>query len=328
MLELEYNMDRWAMEVAKSILNLIGNTPLVKLNKLAKDVKANVLVKLEYLNPSGSLKDRIAFKMIEGAEKDGSLKRGDTIVESSTGNTGIALSFVGTLKGYRVIIYETIPGKMDRERVEFMKRFGADVKLVRPELGDTTAIPGAEVELPGREICLNLERNNPNIWWARQFSNPANVAAHNETGREILAQTDRNVDAFVAAIGTGGTLMGVAEVLKQDLPSVKIVGVQPAGSRFAIVPGQPYPKSEISGGIISEMIDKDLVDAVATVSDEDAINMAHRLWKEEGLLAGISSGANVLVALREAKTLAEGKNVVTILPDSANRYLTEEHFVT
>jgi cysteine synthase A len=318
------------MKVVENVLDLIGKTPMVKLNRI-KDAEANVLAKLEYLNPSGSLKDRIALRMIEQAEKDGFLKPGYTIVESSTGNTGIALSFVGTIKGYKVVIYETIPGKMSEERVKVMKNYGAGVRLISPaELDELKekSVDGAEIELPGRILCKEIEENNPNVWWARQFSNPANVAAHNETGKEILAQTNCEVDAFVAAIGTGGTLMGVAEVLKEKLPSVEIIGVQPASSKFPIIPGQPYPKSDISGGIISEMLERNLIDEVVRVRDEDAINMAHRLWKEEGLFAGISSGANVLVAIMKAKKLGAGKTVVTVLPDSADRYLTDEHFVT
>ncbi len=319
------------MKVANSVLELIGNTPMVRLKKLTENVEADVLAKLEYLNPSGSLKDRIALTMIDKAEKEGVLKKGYTIVESSTGNTGIALSFVGTLKGYRVVIYETMPGKMSKERVKIMRSYGARVELVSPkelsELKDKS-ISGAEIELPGRIICRELEKKNPNVWWSRQFSNPANVAAHNETGKEILAQTDGKVDAFVAAIGTAGTLMGVAEILKEKSRNVKIIGVQPASSKLPIIPRQPYPKSEICGGIISEMLERNLVDEVVEVDDKDAINMAHRLWREEGLFAGISSGANLLIATKEAKRLGKGKTVVTVLPDSGDRYLSEEHFVT
>jgi cysteine synthase A len=318
------------MEVARSALELIGKTPTVKLNRLAKKTMGNVLVKLEYLNPTGSLKDRIALKMIEQAEKDGILKTGYTIVEASTGNTGISLSFVGSLKGYKVVIYETMPGKMSKERIKLIRRYGGEVKLVSPKFNrkKEKSISGAEIELPGREMCKKVEENRPNVWWARQFSNPANVAAHNETGKEILAQTDGKVDVFVAAIGTGGTLMGVAEVLKKKLPHVKIIGIQPASSLIPIVPGHPFPKSDISGGIISDMLERNLVDDVVKLSDEDAVNMTHRLWREEGLFAGVSSGANVLVALREAKKLGKGKTVVTILPDSGDRYLTSEHLIT
>lgn len=194
------------MQIAKSILDLIGNTPLVKLNSLTKDVQANVLVKLEYLNPSGRQKDRIALKMIEEAEKEGALKPGFTIIEASTGNTGISLSFVGALKGYRVVIDETIPGKLGKEKIKMMQNYGAKViEMVPEELEkQRKKCAGAEIELPGRRICLELESKGSGVWWARQFSNPNNVKAHNETAREILNQTNGRVDVFGASIGTGG----------------------------------------------------------------------------------------------------------------------------
>lgn len=320
------------MKVVDNVLELIGNTPMVRLNQITKDVDAEILVKLEYLNPSGSMKDRIALKMIETAEAEGILKQGYTIVESSTGNTGTSLSFVGAMKGYAVIIYETIPGKMGDEKIKIMKNFGAEVHVISPkEFEDIKekSVSGAEIELPGRKICLELERKNEDIWWARQFSNPGNVKAHNETAREILSQTNGKVDAFVMSIGTGGTLMGIAEVLKKDLPQVKIVGIQPASSQKIIIPGTPYPRTEVSGGIISDMVEKrDLIDDIVSVADVEAVTMTHRLWREEGLFAGISSGANVFVALQEAEKLGKGKTVVTVLPDSGDRYLTEEHYVT
>lgn len=318
------------MDSEGSILNLIGNTPIVKLNRIGKNVSANILVKLEYLNPSGSIKDRIALEMIEQAEKEGKLKTGFTIVESSTGNTGIALSFVGAVKGYKVTIYETMPERIGMERRKIMENFGAEVRLIDEhtyaELREKS-IGGAEAELPGRVLCNALEKNNSNVWWARQFSNSANVAAHRKTGEEILAQTDLRIHSFVAAIGTGGTLMGIAEALRERLPEIRIIGVQPGGDKVPIVPGKPYPRTDISGGIISDMLEKRLVDDVVRIEDKDAIDMAHRLWKEEGLFAGISSGANVFAALQEARKLKNG-NVVTVLPDSGSRYLTEEHFIT
>lgn len=320
------------MEVAESVLDLIGKTPMVKLNNLAKDVKANVLVKLEYLNPSGSLKDRIALKMIEQAEEKGLLKPGYTIIEASTGNTGISLSFVGTLKGYRVVIYETTFGRMGEEKIKMMKKYGAEVIVMTAKgLANLRerSVPGAEIELPGRRICLELERSNPKVWWARQFSNPDNVRAHNKTGREILAQTNGEVNAFVSSIGTGGTLMGIAEALKNELPHLKVIGIQPASSKITLIPGKSYPRSDIKGGIISDMLEKpSLIDEIVRVNDREAVEMTHRLWKEEGLFTGVSSGANVLIAIKEAKRLGDGENVVTILPDSGDRYLTEEHYVT
>lgn len=315
---------------AKGILDVIGHTPMIRLGRLADAVRANVFLKLEYLNPSGSLKDRIALKMIEDAEAKGILNPRSSILESSTGNTGIALSFVGRQKGYQVIIYETTPGKIGAEKRKIMRSYGADVRSLPPEQlakMKERSVAGAEVELPGRQMCLELERADPRYWWARQFSNPANVLAHHETGREILEQTDGKVDVFVASIGTGGTLKGIAEVLKQTNPKVRVVGIQPASSKIPVIPGKPYPQSEISGGIIAEMLlVKNLIDEVVTVGDEEAVAMTHNLWRE-GLFAGVSSGANVLVALQEAKQF-EGSQVVTVLPDSGDRYFTEEHYVT
>lgn len=325
--------DGYKMKVVNSVLDLIGNTPMMKLNRLTRNIKTKVFAKLEYLNPSGSLKDRIALEMIEQAEKDSVLKPGYTVIESSTGNTGIALSLVGTLKGYKVYIYETMPKKFTQERRKIMEDLGAETRVITPDdLGEMKekSINGAEIELPGRAICLEREKSEQNIWWARQFSNPANVKAHNRTGREILAQTDGKVDVFVAAVGTCGTVLGVAEVLKEELPDVRIVGVRPASAKIQYILGRPdlCPKTNISGGIVTEMLESNLVDEIVRIKDADAINMTHRLWKEEGLFVGVSSGANVLVAIKEAKRLGEGKTVVTVLPDHGDRYLTEEHFIT
>jgi cysteine synthase len=322
--------ERKQKKMRTSVLEMIGGTPLVALGRLAEGIKGKVLVKPEYVNPSGSLKDRIALKMIAEAEEKGLLRPGSTILESSTGNTGIALSLVGGLKGYRVVIFETTPGKIGEEKRKIMRGYGAEVHSLPPESGAKMmekSVSGAEVERPGRRMCLELERANPDHWWARQFSNPANVLAHHETGLEILEQTGGKVDVFVASIGTGGTLKGIAEVLKKENPGIRVVGIQPASSRVPIIPGQPYPRSETGGGIISEMVQVGgLVDEVVKVADEQAVAMAHQLWKE-GFFAGISSGANVLIALREAKH-HEGGTVVTVLPDSADRYFTEEHYVT
>jgi cysteine synthase A len=321
------------MKVVNSVLDLIGNTPIVKLNRLGKNIKAGVFAKLEYLNPSGSIKDRVAIEMIEQAEEDGVLKPGYTIIESSTGNMGIALAVVGSIKGYKVDIYETMPHKLSAEKRKIMENFGARTSVITPEDYENVkerSIDGATVELPGRQICSDREKAEKNVWWARQFSNPANVKAHNKTGREILTQTDGKLDVFVAAVGTCGTLLGVAQVLKKELPDVRIVGVRPASAKVQYILGRAdlYPKTDISGGIVTEMLESGLVDEIVRVKDEDAINMTHKLWKEEGLFAGISSGANVLVALQEAKRLKEGGKVATVLPDHGDRYLTEEHFTT
>jgi cysteine synthase A len=316
--------------MVKSILDTIGHTPLVKVGRLTEGVKANLFVKPEYMNPSGSIKDRIALKMIEDAEQKGWLKRGYTILESSTGNTGIALSFVGCLKRYRVVIYETTPGKIGEEKRKIMSGYGAEVRSLPPEdlaRMKEKSVAGAEVEKPGRQMCLSLEKAHSDHWWARQFSNPANVQAQRDMGIEILEQSGGKVDIFIASIGTGGTLAGVAEVLKKENPRVRVVGVQPASSQKKIVPGQPYPRSEVDGGIIAEMVQiPNLIDEVVMVGDSEAVSMTHRLWKE-GFFAGVSSGANVLVALREAGKY-EGANIVTVLCDSADRYFTEEHYVT
>ena len=320
------------MKTADNVLDLIGKTPMVKLGQITRGLDAKIFVKPEYLNPTGSLKDRIALRMIVQAEKEGMLKPGYTIVESSTGNTGTSLAFVGTMKGYKVVIFETTPGTMGEEKMKIMRNFGAEVKRISPkdiEDLEERSVPGAEIELPGRRLCLDLEKTRSDVWWARQFSNPHNVRAHNETAREILSQIDGRIDAFTASIGTGGTLMGIAEVLRKKFPSIKIIGIQPASSKITMTPGKSYPTSEISGGIVSEMlIRRHLIDEIVKVTDEDAVNMTRRLWKEEGLFAGVSSGANVLVALEQAKELGKKGKIVTVLPDSGDRYLTTERYVT
>ena len=318
------------MKTADSVLQLIGDTPLVKLNKVTSGLKAEIWVKAEYMNPTGSIKDRVALRMIEDAERRGQLKPGYTIVESSTGNTGTSLSFVGGLKGYKVVIYETTPGMMGEEKKSLMTGYGAEVKTMSPgEYEGLGGVPGVEVELPGRRICLALEKSDPKVWWARQFANPSGVEAQKEMGREILEQTGGRVDAFVASIGTGGTLMGVAQVLKGHSEKVRIVGAIPAGSKKEMKPGKPYPKTEIEGGTIAEMVmTPGLIDDIVQVTDGEAVEMALRLWREEGVFAGMSSGANVAVALRLAEEMGRGQRVVTVMHDSGDRYLTTKHYVT
>ncbi|HDL63800.1 MAG TPA: cysteine synthase family protein, partial [Proteobacteria bacterium] len=256
----------------------------------------------------------------------------DTIIESSTGNTGFALSTIGILKGYKVLIYETMPGKAGGEKMRMMHNVGAEVRLIEPDdiegLQDRS-IAGSEVELPGRQLCLDDEKAHPGVWWARQFSNEDNVRAHYRTAQEILDQTGGKIDIFIQSIGTGGSLVAIAEVLKKECPGVKIIGIQPASSKEHWTPGMDFPSTEIKGGIVARMLKQpELIDELVMTTDAEAREIAHRLWKEEGLYCGISSGANVHYALEEARR-AQGKlTIVTLLNDHMDRYLTEEHYVT
>jgi cysteine synthase A len=319
-----------APKAVDTILDAIGNTPLVKLQKLAPKGGADIFVKAEYFNPSGSYKDRIAVEMIRTAEKEGKLKPGYTIVEASTGNTGTALSFVGTRLGYNVEIY--MPEGMTRERIKIMESYGAKVHEMKIEgLDAKGSVAGAEVEFIPRKKCLDLERSNPKIWWARQFSNPANWRAHLVTGSEILEQMNSKVDAFVASIGVGGTLYGVAKAIKAKVPKCRVIGLEPASARYAISDGITSPpgvSKDISGGIIEEMMESGLIDEVVKVTNEDAIATSDRLVKEEGLFCGISAGANVYHSIKVAEKLGKGKRVATVLPDHRDRYLSEKKYTT
>jgi len=320
-------------KIHDSMLELIGNTPMVRLNKICKGLDSEILVKLEYMNPSGSLKDRIALEMIREGEKSGALKPGATIVESSTGNTGFALSSVGRALGYKVRIYETMPGKAGSEKARMMKNVGAEVRLMEPEDIEhlqERSIAGAEVELPGRQLCLEAEQeSNGDIWWARQFANEGNSIAHHATAREILEQTDGKLDVFIQSIGTGGSVAGIAKVLKEEVPNVKVIGIQPASSKEPWHAGMDFPSTDIKGGIVSELLaDKELVDELVMITDEQARLMTHRLWEEEGLYCGVSSGANVHFAMEEIKKSAGKLRVVTLMCDHMDRYLSDERYVT
>jgi cysteine synthase A len=314
------------MKVIKSMLDLIGNTPIKRLDAIGKGFDFCVWAKLEQLNPSGSLKDRIALQMIQDAEERGDLRKGYTIIESSSGNTAIALSFVGGVKGYRIIIF--MPAIMANEKVEMIKRYGAEIRLVKAgEDVKTTSVHGSYVEVPGRMMCKEMEAKTPKVWWARQFSNPSNYKAHTKLAEEIIAQLSNKIDAFVASVGTGGTVFGVAKVLKEKLPHVKIIAVEPADcpyvtlTNFKVIEG-------VTGGILQEILDSKLVDRIVKVTDQEAIEMNHRLIQEEGLFVGVSAGANVLTALNVAKEMGMGSNVVTVLPDRGDRYITSEHYIT
>ena len=318
--------------IAISALDLIGNTPLVRLNSVTDGLEAEVLAKLEYMNPSGSIKDRMALFMIENAEKRGELKPGHTILEASTGNTGIALSFVAAVKGYPMTVY--MPKAVaSEERKQMMQSYGAKIELVGTEDLDSSLDPsvhGGVIEIVPRQRCLEVESCTPNTWWARQFSNPDNVAAHRETtGKEILEQTSGKVDAFLASIGTGGTLLGVAQTLKPACTSAEIIAVEPAGAPWIGRGKEAIPFIEnITDGLLFDILDGDVADEIVWVTDEDAVHMARRLAREEGLFCGMSGGANVFAALQVAKRLGKGKTIVTILTDSRDRYLTTERYIT
>ncbi|MBC8223766.1 PLP-dependent cysteine synthase family protein [Candidatus Bathyarchaeota archaeon] len=318
------------MRVVDSVLDLIGNTPMVKLNRVTNEGMADVYVKCENLNPSGSLKDRIVLEMIREAEAEGKLKPGYTIIEASTGNTGTAVSFVGGYLGYKVEIY--MPEGMTLERIRLMECYGAEVHQLELEsISEDESVAGAEVEIGTRQRCLELERTRPKTWWARQFSNPANTRAHYKTGLEIYYQMEGRVDAFVASIGVGGTLYGVAKALKGENPDVRIVGVEPASANYPISEGHyrmPGFSDEITGGIIEEMMESGIVDEVVKVTNRNAIEMSDRLVKEEGLFCGISSGANVYHALKVAAEMGPGRRVATVLPDNRDRYLSEKKYTT
>lgn len=303
------------MKVADNVLELIGSTPMVKLNKTTKDIEATVLAKLEFLNPSGSIKDRIAKHMIESAEKKGILKPDSAIAVATSGNTGIAFAMAAAVKGYRIIV--VMPKEMSGERRKMILAYGAEIVF--------TSGCESDVDKSIKKV-EEIARKNPKIWVADQFANIDNVVAHRETtAREILAQTGGKVDAFVAGVGTGGTIIGVAELLKKKIPNVRIVAVEPA--ECAVLSGGkkgPHRIEGIGDGFVPKILRLDLIDEVIAVPDEEAIKMSRRLAREEGIFAGISSGANVSAALRVAGRLGEGKAVVTVLPDSGQRYFSTD----
>lgn len=329
-----------------SILESIGNTPLLKLRRVTKGLDAEVYVKCEHLNPSGSIKDRMALRMVEEAMKDGSLRPGGTIIEWTSGNTGPALAFVGSVKGYKVRLF--LPAEWTgtynpEDRIRIMKFFGADVEPIQSsEYGDlleglSDEEKGAAVFAVGMKKCYELDRSNPLVWWPNQMCNIYNARAHRDTtGREVLEQLV-GVDGWVASIGTGGTLLGVAEALRVDNPSVKVVGVEPKDApitewvRSGMIQ-KLFKKVEIGGMklLIETMMEKKFPDEFLTVSNRDARDMAYRLCQEEGLFCGMSSGANVYAAIQTAKKIGRGSKVVTVIVDRRDRYFSEhpdEHYV-
>ncbi len=302
---------------ANSILELIGQTPMVRLNKIVGKNDATIWAKLEMFNPVSSVKDRICLSMVEAAEKEGKLKPGATIVEPTSGNTGIGLAMVAAVKGYKLIL--TMPDTMSIERRNLLKAFGAELILTPGAEGMKGAVKKAE-ELMGK---------NPNYFMPQQFNNPANPEIHRKTTAvEILEQVGENIDAFVAGVGTGGTITGVGEVLRKKNPKVKLVAVEPSASAvLSGCPSGPHKIQGIGAGFVPKVLNTDILDEIITVSNEDAASTTRRLTKEEGLFVGISSGAACWAALKVAKRLGKGKTVVVILPDTGERYLTTDLFV-
>jgi len=298
-------------EIAGSVLDVVGNTPLVRLNRVVPQGAAEVLGKLESINPGGSIKDRIALSMIEDAEARGTLKPGVTIVEPTSGNTGIGLAMVAAVKGYRLIL--TMPEDMSVERRKLLTRFGAELIL-------TPAIEG----MSGAVYAAQELVDKHGYFMPQQFNNPANPEVHRRTtAREIITATDGRLDAFVAGVGTGGTITGVGEVLKKELPNVIIVAVEP--ERSPVLGGGKAGLHAIQGigaSFVPSVLNREVYDELISVTDEEAMTMTARLTKEEGLLVGISSGANVAAAVRVATKLGAGKRVVTMLPDTGERYLS------
>ncbi len=298
--------------VADSALDLVGNTPLVRLRRVIPDDAAEVLAKMESRNPAGSVKDRIAVSMIEDAEERGLLKPGDTIVEPTSGNTGIGLAMVAAIKGYGLIL--TMPEHMSVERRKLFARYGARLVLTPAVEGMSGAVYAAE----------ELVRKNPGYFMPQQFNNPANPAIHRRTtAREILRATGERLDAFVAGVGTGGTITGVGEVLKELNPNILVVAIEPARSPV-LQEGKPGPHGiqGIGASFVPGILNREVIDEIIGVRDEDAMHMAARLAREEGLLVGISAGANVHASEAVARRLGVGKRVVTILPDTGERYLS------
>jgi cysteine synthase len=306
-----------ANKITNDVTELIGNTPLIRLNKIMDQANgAEILGKLESFNPGGSVKDRPCLEMIEDAIQRGLLKEGATIIEPTTGNTGIGLAMICAVKGYRCIL--TMPEDLSLERIYLLRCYGAEVVLTPAKDGVQGSINKA----------VALQKKTANSFIPLQFKSQANPRAHRKTTAvEILDACDGQIDAFVAGVGTGGTITGVGDVLKKENPLVQIIAVEPA--RSAVLSGKKAGGHKIQGigaGFIPEILNREVIDDIITVEDKEAFAMVRRLGKEEGLCVGISSGANVIAALKVAQDLGQGKRVVTILCDTGERYFSVEQY--
>ncbi len=302
------------MKYANTILDLVGNTPLVKLNRIAAGVKPLVLAKLEQMNPGGSIKDRIAIHMIEAAERDGKLKKGGTIVEPTSGNTGVGLAQAAALKGYKCVF--VMPDKMSQEKIRLLKAYGAEVVI-------TPTSVAKESPESYYSVAERLARELPNGFQPNQYANPTNPECHYlTTGPEIWEQTGGKIDVFVAGMGTGGTISGVAKYLKERNPNIKIVGIDAEGSLYTGTEVRPYKIEGIGEDFIPETIDLDIIDHMIAVSDRDAFLTARRLAREEGILIGGSAGAAVFGAIQYARQMQEGETMVVVIPDGGLKYLS------
>ncbi|MDP1768975.1 MAG: cysteine synthase A [Nitrospirota bacterium] len=304
------------MPLYKDITELIGRTPLVRLNRLSPTGGATIYGKVEFFNPGGSIKDRICLNMINEAERLGHLKPGGTIVEPTSGNTGIGLALVAAVRGYKLIL--VMPESMSMERASLLSSYGAQLVLTPAWEGMKGSIREAE----------SIIAQNPSYYMPDQFSNPANPAMHKKTTAiEILDALDGKIDAFVAAVGTGGTITGCGELFKERNRDVKVIAVEPAGSPV-LSGGEPGPHKiqGIGAGFVPKVLNRAIIDRVMTVTDDEAYQTAKQLSKKEGLLVGISAGANVFAAQKIAQELGPGKNVVTILCDTGERYISIEKY--
>jgi len=301
------------MSIAEDVTQLVGNTPLVRLRRVTEGAVADVVAKLEYFNPGGSVKDRIGVAMLDAAEEAGLLKPDTIILEPTSGNTGIALAMVAAARGYKLVL--TMPDTMSIERRVLLRAYGAELVLTPGKDGMPGAIAKAE----------ELAKSDQRYFVPQQFENPANPAIHRATtAEEVWTQTDGKIDFFISGVGTGGTITGVAQALKDRKPDAKFIAVEPAASPV-LSGGQkgPHPIQGIGAGFVPPVLDEDLVDEIITVGNDDALNLARRLAKEEGLLVGISSGAAVVAALQVAhRPENKGKLVVVVLPSSGERYLS------